>query len=219
MGGLEADETVAVEARIAEELLRLTRAGGWAARLYLPRPTCAATRLSMRSRVRSLTSAIFRRSSCRSWVRPGCGRWWPIDGTINKAVRVLWGVAPHSAHLELGFARRERGRAGFLVRRIGRAERCIRCGRVVALCCTGSGEILGRHTSTVGAVAAVVLSDGRPVAVTGSGDATVRIWDPALPGAVGYPDQKNGKVWRTICGTLRQVVVQHARLSGQPYIA
>ena len=31
------------------------------------------------------------------------------------------------------------------------------------------------------AVATVVLPDGRPIAVTGSGDATVRIWDLLYP--------------------------------------
>jgi WD40 repeat protein len=36
-------------------------------------------------------------------------------------------------------------------------------------------------------VATVVLPDGRPLAVTGSDDATVRIWDLAVPGAVGHP--------------------------------
>jgi len=44
-----------------------------------------------------------------------------------------------------------------------------------ARCRVGSGEILGRHTDTVVAVAITVLPDGRPVAVTGSFDATVRI--------------------------------------------
>ena len=55
-----------------------------------------------------------------------------------------------------------------------------------ALCRPGSGEILGRHTGGVGAVAAVVLPGGRPVAVTGSADATVRIWD-LTTGAAGHP--------------------------------
>jgi WD40 repeat protein len=56
-----------------------------------------------------------------------------------------------------------------------------------ALCRAGSGEILGRHTSQVGAVATVVLPDGRTLAVTGSDDATVRIWDLTTGTPVGDP--------------------------------
>ena len=46
--------------------------------------------------------------------------------------------------------------------------------------------ILGRHTSAVTAVA-VGQIDGHPVAVTGSSDATVRIWDLTLGQPVGEP--------------------------------
>ncbi|SCE49771.1 WD domain-containing protein, G-beta repeat-containing protein, partial [Streptomyces sp. DvalAA-14] len=47
-------------------------------------------------------------------------------------------------------------------------------------------EILGTHTSPVRAVTTAVL-DGRPVAVTGGGDGTVRIWDLASGQPVGEP--------------------------------
>jgi WD40 repeat protein len=43
------------------------------------------------------------------------------------------------------------------------------------------------HTGGVAAVAAVVLPDGRPVAVTASWDATVRVWDLAEVASCGYP--------------------------------
>ncbi len=52
---------------------------------------------------------------------------------------------------------------------------------------TGTGEILGRHGSIVSAVAALVLPDGRPVAVTGSYDATVRVWDLTTGAPIGDP--------------------------------
>ncbi|HEX6075961.1 MAG TPA: hypothetical protein VFZ32_11950, partial [Micromonosporaceae bacterium] len=42
---------------------------------------------------------------------------------------------------------------------------------------TGTGEILGRHTGTVRAVAALVLPNDQPIAVTGSSDHTVRVWN------------------------------------------
>ncbi len=52
---------------------------------------------------------------------------------------------------------------------------------------TGPGEILGQHPGPVWAVATTVLPDGRPVAVTGSGDAMVRIWDLTTGAPLGDP--------------------------------
>jgi WD40 repeat protein len=51
---------------------------------------------------------------------------------------------------------------------------------------TPIGEPLS-HKSLVVAVATAVLPDGRPIAVTGSDDATVRIWDLAKSVQVGPP--------------------------------
>ena len=51
----------------------------------------------------------------------------------------------------------------------------------------GHSEILGKHTSAVIAVTALVLPDGRPVAVTGGGDGTVRVWDLATGAPIGDP--------------------------------
>ena len=55
----------------------------------------------------------------------------------------------------------------------------------------GQGEVLGDpltgHTGTVFAVATAVLPDGRPVAVTGSGDHTVRVWDLTTGTPIGEP--------------------------------
>jgi WD40 repeat protein len=56
-----------------------------------------------------------------------------------------------------------------------------------ALSRTGSSEILGRHTGPVGAVATAVLPDGRPIAITGSWDHTVRIWDLTTATPLGDP--------------------------------
>jgi uncharacterized Zn-binding protein involved in type VI secretion len=58
----------------------------------------------------------------------------------------------------------------------------------------GAGDILGRHAAEVTAVAALVLPDGTPVAVTGSRDATVRVWNldtgqPLGPPLTGHTDQ------------------------------
>jgi WD40 repeat protein len=44
---------------------------------------------------------------------------------------------------------------------------------------TPIGEPLTGHTGPVLAVATAVLPDGRPVAVTGGVDRTVRVWDLA----------------------------------------
>lgn len=52
---------------------------------------------------------------------------------------------------------------------------------------TGPGEILSRHAGSVEAVATAVLPDRRPIAVTGSHDATVRIWDLHRMTAVQEP--------------------------------
>ena len=43
------------------------------------------------------------------------------------------------------------------------------------------------HTGPVEAVAALVLPDGRPIAVTGSGDHTVRVWDLTTGTPIGDP--------------------------------
>ena len=51
----------------------------------------------------------------------------------------------------------------------------------------GHSEILGKHTSAVIAVTALVLPDGRPIAITGSGDATVRVWDLISGTPIGAP--------------------------------
>jgi len=48
-------------------------------------------------------------------------------------------------------------------------------------------QILTGHTSAVAAVACTTLPDGRPVAVTGSHDTTVRVWDPATGRQIGDP--------------------------------
>ncbi|MGH3807874.1 MAG: hypothetical protein ACRDRU_14875, partial [Pseudonocardiaceae bacterium] len=54
-----------------------------------------------------------------------------------------------------------------------------------AQCEVGQSEIVGRHTDTVVAVATAVL-DGRPVAVTGSWDTTVRVWDLDAGAELGH---------------------------------
>jgi hypothetical protein len=51
----------------------------------------------------------------------------------------------------------------------------------------GAGEVLGRHDRVVFGVATLVLPDGRPVAVTGSGDDTVRMWDLTSHQPIGAP--------------------------------
>ncbi|WP_326740432.1 hypothetical protein [Streptomyces sp. NBC_01022] len=48
------------------------------------------------------------------------------------------------------------------------------------------GEPLTGHTGTVEAVACTML-DGRPIAVTGGGDETVRVWDLTAGQPVGEP--------------------------------
>ena len=55
------------------------------------------------------------------------------------------------------------------------------------------------------AVATTVLPDGRPVAVTGSDDGTVRIWDLTTGTAIGGPLSLPGAVtaiaiWETLTG-------------------
>jgi WD40 repeat protein len=64
----------------------------------------------------------------------------------------------------------------------------------------GGGEVLARHTGLVLAAACTVLPGGQPVAVTGSGDDTVRVWDllggDELPAARLY-----------LSGSVRQVAV------------
>ena len=58
----------------------------------------------------------------------------------------------------------------------------------------GSGDILARHP--ISAVATLVLPDGRPVAVTGGRDATVRVWDLSTGAPVGEPlTGHTGPVW------------------------
>ncbi len=44
-----------------------------------------------------------------------------------------------------------------------------------------------RHTNLVEVVATAVLHDGRPIAVTGSDDHTVRIWGPHRWHPIGKP--------------------------------
>ena len=58
---------------------------------------------------------------------------------------------------------------------------------VWADCQLSSGEVLGRHDGGVVGVAALVLPDGRPIAVTGSDDGTVRVWDLNTGHRIGDP--------------------------------
>lgn len=55
-----------------------------------------------------------------------------------------------------------------------------------AQCEVGPSEIVGRHTGPVGAVAVAVVG-GRPVAVTGGDDGTVRVWDLGSGTPIGAP--------------------------------
>ena len=52
---------------------------------------------------------------------------------------------------------------------------------------TPLGDPLTGHTGTVAAVAALLLPDGRPIAVTGSYDDTVRVWDLTTGTPLGDP--------------------------------
>ena len=52
---------------------------------------------------------------------------------------------------------------------------------------TPLGDPLTGHTSPVAAVAALLLPDGRPIAVTGSQDDTVRVWDLTTGTPLGDP--------------------------------
>ena len=52
---------------------------------------------------------------------------------------------------------------------------------------TPVGDPLTGHTSTVEAVAALLLPDGRPIAVTGGWDGTVRVWDLTTGTPLGDP--------------------------------
>ena len=54
----------------------------------------------------------------------------------------------------------------------------------------GAGEVLTRHSGPVYAVACMVLPGGQPVAVTGSWDGRVRVWDLAA----GAPARELGAV-------------------------
>ncbi len=192
MGGLEADETVAVEARIAEELLRLTRGRRAGSQVLPPAPyvrryavehAAAGQMLDERylsaeflpfvdaSRLRPLVA--HRRRDKQS--SPGLVEAW------RRAAHV-WSWGSPGANADA---------LAFWCAALGEPSDVSAAGGLWrtrwALCRTGSGEILGRHTSRVGAVATVVLPDGRPVAVTGSQDATVRIWDLTTGAPVGNP--------------------------------
>lgn len=185
MGGLEADETVAVEARIAEELLRLTRPRRVGSQVAPPAPygrrhavehAAAGQMLDERylsaeflpfvdaARLRPLV-ADRRRGNQSSLGRPGLMEVW------RRAAHV-WSWGSPGANADA---------LAFWCAALGEPSDVSAAGGLWrtrwALCRPGSGEILGRHTNAVTTVATAVLPDGRPVAVTGSRDATVRIWD------------------------------------------
>jgi hypothetical protein len=89
MGGLDADETVAVEARIAEELLRLTRCRRVGSQVVFPAPYVRRHAVEHAAAGQMLDERyLSARSSCRLWMRPGCGHWLPIAGVTSKPVRV-----------------------------------------------------------------------------------------------------------------------------------
>jgi WD40 repeat protein len=51
----------------------------------------------------------------------------------------------------------------------------------------GIGEMIGRHQSPAAAVTVLLRADGTPIAVTGSHDATVRVWDLNTGHPIGDP--------------------------------
>jgi WD40 repeat protein len=51
----------------------------------------------------------------------------------------------------------------------------------------GDGEILGEHDRAVQDLATVALPDGRVIAVTGSADSTMRVWDMTTGAPIGRP--------------------------------
>lgn len=114
-----------------------------------------------------------------------CGRCSPIEGTTDKVVQgrpglvETWCRAAHAWDWDSPGANTDA--LGFWCAALGEPSHVSAMGGLWrtqwALYCTGSGEILGRRTDTVQAVASPVLPDGRLIAVTGSLDRTSAVWD------------------------------------------
>jgi WD domain, G-beta repeat len=183
--------TTSRRSRVAAALLTLSRVQTGALNPYLRRhlsghvayaeawtQLAAATEVLDALDISALTSDVL--NSTVSWTDLPGG----IAGSITN--RLLVEAHPESrASLRLlgaarltGYACGHQALGGLSRVRVTWARRFVR----------GSASVpLAGHTGTVWAVAAVSLPDGRTLLATGSGDATVRLWDPTTGTPVGEP--------------------------------
>ncbi len=190
---LQSDESVAVEARIAESLLPLTRVREVGGQVLPPAPYVRRHAVEHAAAGGVLDgrylSAGFLPFVDAARLRPLlAGR--AVGTEPSSGLADVWRRAayawrwdsPGSNADTLGFWCTASGAAELSGPRVGGMW-----STRWAHCHVGRGEILGRHTSGVGAVAVLVLPDGRPIAVTGSYDATVRVWDLSTGTPLGEP--------------------------------
>jgi hypothetical protein len=192
MGGFEADATVAVEARIAEELLRLTRGRRVGSQVVPPAPYLRRHAVEHAAAGQILDerylSAEFLPFADAARLRPLVAH-RRRDKQSSPGLVEAWRRAAHV--WSWGSPGANADALAFWCAALGQPSEVFAVGGLWrtrwAVCRIGSGEILGRHTDWVMAVATAVLPDGRPIAITGSEDATVRIWDLVTATPIGQP--------------------------------